>query len=70
MSATAQPLSGSHCTVCGVDVETDTRRCPGCGLSLPAARGSQVLGRTGLWMLGGVLLAVYAVVLLIVAAAR
>ena len=34
------------------------------------ARGSQVLGRAGLWMLGGVLLAVYAVVLLIVAAAR
>lgn len=70
MSATAQPLSGSHCSVCGTEVESDTKRCPGCNLSLPAARGSQVLGRTGLWMLGGVMLAVYAVVLIIVAAAR
>jgi predicted nucleic acid-binding Zn ribbon protein len=70
MSATAEPLSGSHCTVCGAEVESDTKRCPSCGLSLPAARGPQVLNRTGLWMLGGVLLAVYAVALLIVAAAR
>jgi hypothetical protein len=70
MSATAEPLSGSRCTVCGAGVESEMKRCPECGLSLPTARGSQVLGRTGLWMLGGVLLAVYAVVLLIVAAAR
>ena len=70
MSATAEPLSGSHCTVCGEPVESDAKRCPNCNLSLPAARGSQVLGRSGLWMLGGVMLAVYAVVLLIVAAAR
>lgn len=70
MSAPAEPLPGSHCTVCGAEVETDTKRCPSCGLALPAARGSQVLGRTGLLMLGAVLLAVYGVVLLIVAAAR
>ena len=70
MSATAQPLPGSHCTVCGTEVESDTKRCPGCNLSLPAARGSQVLGRSGFWMLGLALLAVYAVVLLIVATAH
>ena len=70
MSASAEPLSVPRCTVCGVEVGSDTKRCPNCNLALPAARGSQVLGRTGLWMLGGVLLAVYAVVLLIVAAAR
>jgi hypothetical protein len=70
MSASAEPLSGSYCTVCGTSVESNAKRCQTCGLSLPAARGSQVLGRTGLWMLGGVMLAVYAIVLLIVAAAR
>jgi predicted nucleic acid-binding Zn ribbon protein len=64
------PLSGSHCTVCGAEVETDTKRCPACGLARPAARGTEVLGRSGLWMLGIALLAVYGVTLLIVAAAR
>ena len=49
---------------------TDTKRCPSCGLARPAARGSQVLGRSGIWMLAALLLSVYAVVLLIVAAAR
>jgi hypothetical protein len=51
-------------------VTIDATRCPSCGLSRPAARGSGVLGRHGLWLLGGMLLAVYLVVLLIVAAAR
>ena len=70
MSASAQPLSVPHCTVCGTEVGTDTKRCPSCGLARPAARGHAVLGRSGLWLLGGLLLAVYAVVLIIVAAAR
>ena len=71
MSAPAQPLSlPPQCTVCGTEVESDTKRCPSCGLARPAARGSEVLGRTGFWMLGAALLAVYGVVLLIVAAAR
>ena len=64
------PLSGSNCTVCGTEVEIDTKRCPSCGLARPAARGTEVLGRSGLWMLGVALLAVYGVTLLIVAAAR
>jgi hypothetical protein len=71
MSAPAQPLSlPPQCTVCGTEVGSDTKRCPSCGLARPAARGSEVLGRSGFWMLGAVLLAVYGVVLLIVAAAR
>lgn len=49
---------------------TDTKRCPSCGLARPAARGHEVLGRSGLWLLGAMLLGVYAVVLLIVATAR
>ena len=70
MSAPAQPLSVPRCTVCGTEVGTDTKRCPSCGLARPAARGHEVLGRSGLWLLAGLLLGLYAVVLLIVAAAR
>jgi hypothetical protein len=71
MSAPAAPLPGSqHCNICGTEVEMETKRCPSCGLARPAARGTQVLGRSGLWVLGVILLAVYGVVLLIVAAAR
>jgi hypothetical protein len=39
-------------------------------LTRPGARGAGVLGRHGFWFLGAMLLAVYIVVLLIVAAAR
>jgi hypothetical protein len=71
MSAPAQPLSSApHCTVCGTEVQSDTERCPSCGLARPAARGTQVLGRSGIWLLGAMLLSLYAVVLLIVAVAR
>ena len=67
---TAAPQPSPNCSVCGTPVQPDAPRCPACGLSRPAARGSSVLGREGLWMLGGLLLAIYVVVLLIVAAAR
>jgi hypothetical protein len=70
MSSPAEPLPVPQCTVCGTEVETNAARCPSCGLARPAARGSEVLGRSGFWLLGGVLLAVYAVVLVIVAAAH
>ena len=70
MSAPAAPLSNPHCTVCGTEVESGTKRCPSCRTARPGARGAEVIGRSGLWMLGVVLLAVYGVVLLIVAAAR
>lgn len=73
MSAAPQPRRqspGVQCVVCGTPVAADVARCPTCGLSRPAARGSSVLGRQGLWILGAALLVVYVVVLLIVAAAR
>ena len=68
MTAAEQPTP--HCAVCGSVVALDAARCPSCGLSRPAATGGQVLGRHGLWMIAGVLLALYVVVLVIVAAAK
>ena len=70
MSSPAEPLPVPQCTVCGTDDETDTARCPSCGLARPAARGSQVLGRSGFWMLGLILLALYATVFVIVVTAH
>lgn len=67
---TVSPQATPHCSVCGAPVASDAPRCPSCGLSRPAAQGGQVLGRRGLWMIAAALLAVYVVVLLIVAAAR
>lgn len=67
---TASPQATPHCAVCGAPVTSDASRCPSCGLSKPAAQGGQVLGRSGLWMIAAALLAVYVVVLLIVATAR
>jgi hypothetical protein len=70
MSAPAEPLSEPHCSVCGTEVEIGTKRCPSCRTARPGARGADVIGRRGLWMLGVAMLAVYGIVLLIVAAAR
>jgi hypothetical protein len=70
MSSPAEPLANPQCTVCGTEVSIDTARCPSCGLARPAARGSQVLGRSGFWVLGLILLSVYAVVLAIVVSAH
>ncbi len=67
---TAAPQATPHCAVCGAPVASDARRCPSCGLTRPAAQGRSVLGRSGLWLIAACLLAVYVVVLLIVAAAR
>ena len=67
---TVQPQPEMLCEVCGTAVTTADARCPACGLTRPASRGSEVLGRDGFWVLALLLVAVYAVVLLIVAAAR
>jgi predicted amidophosphoribosyltransferase len=67
---TASPQVSPHCSVCGAPVSSDASRCPSCGLSRPAARGGRVLGRSGLWMIAAVLLGLYLITLLIVAAAR
>jgi hypothetical protein len=70
VTAQPQPEVQAHCELCGGVVALDARKCPACGNSRPAARGRDVLGRDGLWMLAGMLVAVYAVVLAVVAAAR
>jgi hypothetical protein len=67
---TAAPQATPSCVVCGTVVTPEMARCPTCGLTRPAARGSSVLGRHGLWALGALLLALYIGVLLVVAAAR
>jgi hypothetical protein len=67
---TAAPQAAPTCAVCGTLVAPDAARCPSCGLTRPGARGSRVLGRHGLWLLAAMMLAVYLIVLLIVAAAR
>ena len=67
---TVSPQAVPHCTECGTPVAADAPRCPACGYSLPAATGEKVLGRKGLWLIAAVLVAVYVIVLLIVAAAR
>jgi hypothetical protein len=56
--------------VCGATVAPDAARCETCGLTRPAARGSRVLGRQGIWLLAAMMFGVYLIVLLIVAAAR
>ena len=70
MTAAPAPRATPTCAVCGTPVAADAARCPSCGLTRPAAQGGSVLGRRGLWVLAAMLLAVYLVVLLIVAAAR
>lgn len=65
----AQPATPT-CAVCGAAVAPDAARCPSCGLTRPAARGGDVFGRQGFWLLALMLVVIYAAVLLIVAAAR
>jgi hypothetical protein len=67
---TTAPQAAPTCAVCGATVAPDAARCPSCGLTLPGARGGNVLGRHGLWLIAAVLLALYVLVLLVVAAAR
>ena len=38
---TAAPQPTPHCAVCGTPVAPDAARCPSCGLTRPAARGSR-----------------------------
>lgn len=67
---TAHELPEAKCGVCGTSVAPDARRCPYCGLVRPAARGRNVLARSGFLVLGALLLIVWAVTLAVVAAAR
>ena len=67
---TAQNLPEARCSVCGTTVAPDARKCPNCGLVRPAARGRNVLARSGFVVLGVLLLVVWVVTLAVVAAAR
>ena len=60
-----------HCAVCGT--AGGSRRARGARRAdspAPRRTAAKVLGRDGLWLLAAVLLAVYVVVLAVVAAAR
>jgi hypothetical protein len=67
---TVQPQPETVCEVCGTTVAVADGKCPTCGLTRPGVRGFRVLGRDGLLTLGAMLVAIYAIALLIVAAAR
>jgi hypothetical protein len=68
MNAGSEP--GAECPLCGTLVTPEEDRCPSCGLTRPAARGSGVVGKSGLWFLAVMFVAIYALVLATVAAAR
>ena len=70
MTEPSQSGVATECPLCGTPVRTDEERCPSCGLSRPAARGSSVVGKSGLWFLVLMFVAIYALVLATVAAAR
>jgi hypothetical protein len=67
---TAPSPGNADCPLCGAHVTAEEERCPSCGLTRPAARGRDVVGRSGLWFLALVFVAIYALVLATVAAAR
>lgn len=67
---TTRPEPNGECPLCGAAVTVEEERCPSCGLARPAARGSAVVGRSGLWFLALMFVAIYALVLATVAAAR
>jgi hypothetical protein len=67
---TAQPLPQPKCAACGAVVTDGAARCDGCGLRRPTATGPGVLTRSPVLVLAAILLAVWVVVLLVVASAR
>lgn len=71
MSVPANPVPGADptgaCSLCGAPVPDGAPRCASCGL---VRRSSPVFSRHAIWVLGGVFAAVYAVTVLLVAAAR
>lgn len=74
MSAQAEPvpmLPGDACSLCGAPVAVGATRCPSCGLH--QAMGPEKpnpFTAASLWALVGLLAVVYAVTLVVVAAAR
>ena len=74
MSAQAEPSPGGPmdaCSLCGTPVAVGALRCPSCGMhqSMGPERPSPFTAAS-LWALAGLLAAVYAITLVVVAAAR
>ncbi len=59
----------STCALCGTSHAPDAQRCAECGFHLVAAQPNP-FASSSLWILAGILVAVYAISLLLVAAAR
>jgi len=60
-----------QCPLCGATVSTGAERCPACNMTLAGVGGRPVpFTRRTLWLWAGGLLAIYLVVLVIVALAR
>ncbi|HEY3672083.1 MAG TPA: hypothetical protein VGN51_14190 [Acidimicrobiia bacterium] len=68
------PLPASRveaCPLCGMAVGSDDARCPECNMTLAGVgRRPAAFDRQSVWFWAGALLAIYVVVLAIVAAAR
>lgn len=74
MSVAAEPSPGAPvnaCSLCGAPVAVDSNRCPSCGLhqSMGPEKPNPFTAAS-LWALVGLLVVVYAVTLVVVAAAR
>jgi hypothetical protein len=66
--APAGPVE-SGCPLCGAPVSARDDRCPSCGMSLAGVGGRPgPFARRALWIWAGALLAIYLVVLVVVAA--
>lgn len=65
----ARPAHPDTCTLCGAPLGASDR-CTECGLHQAGPTRPEALDRRALWLLGGVLAAVYVVTLAVVAAAR
>jgi hypothetical protein len=65
------PRATAACPLCGAPVAGGAERCPECNMTMAGVAGrAPMFTRQALWWWGGALLAVYLVVLAIVALAR
>ena len=61
----------AQCPLCGAPVGSDAERCPECNMTLAGVGGRPApFSRRSLWLWAGGLLAIYLVVLVLVALAR
>jgi len=68
-ASSERPMEG--CPLCGAPVGSDAERCPECNMTLAGVGGRPApFTRRSLWLWAGGLLAIYLVVLVLVALAR